>query len=830
MAPEMNGVTTRIVSSYTRSMAEIVANDQPKTISPWVQKDLRKEPEGPKPIMNPNATTLLLQTTLRRSPVQIETTTQSIRSNFLAIWGSYHNNIPGRESAFTPPDNCGDVGLTQIITTANTRMKVFNKPSATSVIVSTPTGNSTQTPPAIFNVNLESFFSNSTLGISQISDPHVRFDRLTKRWFIIAVDVDHNVNNYCCIAVSDNEVISNSTNFKFYFFNVSGTGGVSNEFFDYPTLGIDKYALNIGGNMFTNSLSFAGCNMWVINKDSILAGVLKVTAFNHSATNTDMYTPQGVHNDDPSAVSGYFIGTSSSLYGKINVRRVNHTSVIPTLSADIPLNTIQTYAPENVIIPFGDSIDGNDHRLCAAMIMRNKLTGKVSLWTANGSLSDQSGTVDPSTGDRDGIVWYEITNLETSPTISQSGRLFDNKNALATAVNYIYPTIATSGQGHSIMGFTSGGKSKFPQASVAGRYNSDGAGVFQLPVDLTNASSRYNPGSPRWGDFTQTVVDPSDNMTMWTFTQYADTVNSWGVRAGQLIAPPPSIPKFDTIPVCNTSTIKLSGLSVNNSGFFDPGADLNGPGFNHLNVTVTGPSPVTVTNVQFINQDTIQATFFLPDGTLAGTYTVNVINPDGQTSSTTFVLATTCVIVQVTIVDFTGSKGRDGVDLKWITSNEVDLKNFIVEKSPDGITFENFATVDAVGNTSTNTSYSTVDHHPFPNFSYYRLKIYNNKGNFKYSKVIKVETDQRNVALTRLYPNPAKNTINVELYSTDAEVVYINVFDYAGSRVISQAIQLSAGINKIPVKTDFLPVGGYVLELIDNNNSISDKVRFIKTN
>ena len=150
--------------------------------------------EGPTPKgQNPNAKPVskfgsLVKNNVSNIPASLTTATQLVNSNFLTIWGSYAN-VSGRESPYTPPDNCGDVGSTQIIATANCRMKVFSKPNVTGTAASTPTGTSTTTLTAIANIELNSFFSNSALGISGISDPHVRFDRLTGRWFIVAIDI-----------------------------------------------------------------------------------------------------------------------------------------------------------------------------------------------------------------------------------------------------------------------------------------------------------------------------------------------------------------------------------------------------------------------------------------------------------------------------------------------------------------------------------------------------------------------------------------------------------------------------------------------------------------
>lgn len=556
-------------------------------------------------------------------------------SNFLTIWGSYAN-VSGRESPYTPPDNCGDVGFTQIIATANTRMKVFNKPSVTGLAATTQTGTSTTTLNAVLNVDLNVFFSNPSLGISGISDPHVRFDRLTGRWFVVAIDINNKTNNYCCVAISDaSATITAATNFTIYYFNLTQTGGSSRDFFDYPTLGVDKNYLYIGGNMFANGRNFSGCNLWVVNKATLVAGSLTVTGFSHALTKTDMYTPQGVHNDDEAASQGYFIGASQTAYSKLVIRRVNYGTT-PTLSADLPLTTITTYSPKTVPTLGGTSIDGDDRRLCAAMVKKNIISKSSSLWIAQGTLLNSSG-IGGSGGDRDGAYWAEIGNLTGTPSILQSAMLYDGANPTSSAVYYIYPTIALSGQGNNLMGFTSAGPAKYCQAASASRFRTDPVATFNTPADFTNTTSTYSPGASRWGDYTQTVVDPEDNMTMWTFTEYAPTTNAWGVRAGQFKAPPPAHPSLASTPPCGTSSVTIYGTSTNHSEFFEPGISYS----KHLAVNVSGPSVITVSNVVFVSPTQITATFNL-SGAVAGSYKVYVTNPDGQKDSTTFTLGSNC--------------------------------------------------------------------------------------------------------------------------------------------------------------------------------------------
>ncbi|MDQ6814555.1 MAG: T9SS type A sorting domain-containing protein [Bacteroidota bacterium] len=649
---ELTGTTVTGIHGITKTAGDVMKEVGLSRVPDHVIIPVRPEPKAPEPTMqNPEAKPVsrygtLVGSTTSTGPTTSTSTTQATTSNFLAIWGSYAT-VAGRESPYTPPDNNGDVGATQLIVTANCRMKIFTKPSVNGPAAATPTGSSTQTSDAVINLDLNAFFANASLGISGISDPHVRYDRLSGRWFIVAIDINHNTNNYCCVAVSPTGTLDANSKFDIFYFNISQTGGSSQDFYDYPTLGVDKNYLYIGGNMFKSGRTFSGCNIWVVNKASLISGSLTVTSFPHAKTNTNMYTPQGVQNDDPAANSGYFIGASQTVYSKLVLKRVNYvTSGAPTLSADISITTPTTYTPKTVPTLGGTAIDGGDRRLFAAMIKKNKISGSANLWVAQGTLLNSSG-IGGSTGDRDGALWMEIGNLSsTTPAIVQSATMYDGVNAASSAVNYTYPTIALSGQGHNIMGFTSAGAAKYAQAGVAGRYRSDAVATLQSPVDLTNTTSTYNPGANRWGDYTQTVVDPTDDMTMWTFTEYVATKDAWGVRAAQLKAPAPATPSIDAnTPVgCGTTHVIINGTSTNNSEFFDPGADdpASVIKYNHLNVTVNDPT-VTVANIKFVNPTQITADFTIANASSGQTYTVTVTNPDGQTASTTFKLATGCI-------------------------------------------------------------------------------------------------------------------------------------------------------------------------------------------
>ena len=150
------------------------------------------------------------------------------------------------------------------------------------------------------------FWASVTTGIS---DPEVRYDRLSGRWFVLAITIAEAANNKIVLAVSSGPTITGQASFTFYSFPI-GTpipADVGN-FCDYPSLGVDANALYTGCNMFTTTYQHS--SVFVIRKSSVTGGgPIVVTGFGNvdGGGTAGPYAPRGVDNDDPCATEGYFI-------------------------------------------------------------------------------------------------------------------------------------------------------------------------------------------------------------------------------------------------------------------------------------------------------------------------------------------------------------------------------------------------------------------------------------------------------------------------------------------------------------------------------------------
>jgi hypothetical protein len=548
------------------------------------------------------------------------------------ILGTSFTGATLADTSSYPPDTMGAVGPTQFVVAVNGRIRTFNKDTGVA--------------DGALNASMDMFF-NSVMtpptSSNFTSDPHIRYDRFSGRWFVIMIDVPGGATalpNRVLIAVSNGSTITSASSFTFFYFQhdtVSPAGDTGN-FADYPTLGVDVNALYIGDNVFTPAGAFAGCSGFVVRKSSILgAGPIVVTAFRGlvpSASSVGPFTPQGVDNDDPAATEGYFIGVDNATFGTLIIRRVSTPGETPTISTNIELVVSATAYP--VAVPhLGNTsgangyLDALDDRLFAAHIRDGRL------WTAHNIEVNSSGIASTSKMNvRNGSRWYEIQNLTSTPSLVQSGTVFDS--TASNPKSFWIPSIMVSGQGHVAMGFSTAGNIYYANAGTCGRLAGDTAGTMQTPVDYTASSTAYNPpgdaggaGGRRWGDFSYTSLDPTDDMTMWTIQEFCDATNSYGVRVVKLLAPPPATPVScspSSVTAGQTNvSVTVTGSVISGSGFFDPGTN-----FPNRLVSVVNGGGVTVANATFSNATTITLLVSVSASATTGARTVTVTNPDGQ--------------------------------------------------------------------------------------------------------------------------------------------------------------------------------------------------------
>src|SRR6201999_1456361 len=96
------------------------------------------------------------------------------------------------------------------------------------------------------------------------------------------------------------------------------------------------------------------------------------------------------------------------------------------------------------------------------------------------------------------------------------------------------------------------------------------------------------------------------------------------------------------------------------------------------------------------------------------------------------------------------------VNLIWTTANEINTSYFEIERSLDGKTFQPIGTVQAK-NTAVQNNYLFADANIVSGILYYKLKMIDKDGAFKYSAIVVVNNANQN-GLSVL-PNPSSASV-----------------------------------------------------------------------
>ena len=184
----------------------------------------------------------------------------------------------------------------------------------------------------------------------------------------------------------------------------------------------------------------------------------------------------------------------------------------------------------------------------------------------------------------------------------------------------------------------------------------------------------------------------------------------------------------------------------------------------------------------------------------------------------------------INLVSFKPVVNDNTIDLNWTTASEINNDYFTVEKSSDGILFEEILRKAGAGNTTTLKNYYDVDNTPFQGHNYYRLRQTDFDG-FSTLSAIKVvnysqsKNEKQTVRIENLGPNPFNDFLNVTISSDSDEKTVVRILDNKLQTVYEEKIIIIPGENNFQYNISNLNVPGiYYFCLICNNQIISSKI------
>jgi hypothetical protein len=199
-------------------------------------------------------------------------------------------------------------------------------------------------------------------------------------------------------------------------------------------------------------------------------------------------------------------------------------------------------------------------------------------------------------------------------------------------------------------------------------------------------------------------------------------------------------------------------------------------------------------------------------------------------SFSSFYFGATTITLPLELLTFTGSLlGNNTTLLKWKTTNELNTLKFDVERSIDGINFSTISSVNASGTTSTETNYSLIDAEvaSLPaTIIYYRLKMIDRDGVFKYSPVISVSLGGIYGSVS-IAPNPVSDLGKVVITAPSSGQVTYKLIDNTGRSIFVRSLQVKKNTeNILSIDMRHLPNGTYYLKV--NGAGIQNSVKVQK--
>jgi len=184
---------------------------------------------------------------------------------------------------------------------------------------------------------------------------------------------------------------------------------------------------------------------------------------------------------------------------------------------------------------------------------------------------------------------------------------------------------------------------------------------------------------------------------------------------------------------------------------------------------------------------------------------------------------TSLITLPLTWGDVTASlQNNNSVEIKWNTFNEMNVKNFDVQYSPDGNTYQTIRTIPAANQSENNY---TIIHNPTENGKlFYRIRQTDIDGKFTYSPVRVVTIVDK--AEINMFPNPVINELTINVRNSGNDKTNITISNTDGQQIYRSKNVLSGSTLHIPTNT-WKP-GMYVIKMSNEEGQIIYREKIIK--
>lgn len=403
-----------------------------------------------------------------------------------------------------PPDINGVIGDSLIMETNNQEFDIFDRQGF-----------------LLQAVYLSTFFGS--LSPYFFFDPHVIYDSKDKRYIVCADGQVANGNGGVFVGISQTSDPTGNWN----LYDAQAVGNTA-DFLDFPMVGFNKNWVVITANEFiAPNFDSAFAEIFIFNKDSI---------YNDSTVTVRVFSDSNIYSLSPAATADTLLNTeylvadwngdSTNNYGYVKLCTITGTPDSPVYT---PMQLIGVNYPwsENPVhaAQLGNSnpFETVDTRIDFAKYINGSLWFSHTVY-----LPADSPTYSA-------VDWWQVDPL--TPTIQQFGRVGDTTGQTF----YFFPSINVNSNNDALLGYSTSSYTTYASSGYVYRSANDASntmeGGYIYKEGLDPYYKTYGGGRNRWGDFSGTAVDPTNN-SFWTFQEYANTpANNWGTVIANVSSP-----------------------------------------------------------------------------------------------------------------------------------------------------------------------------------------------------------------------------------------------------------------------------------------------------
>ncbi|MEY2507782.1 MAG: hypothetical protein QOH01_2111 [Verrucomicrobiota bacterium] len=403
-------------------------------------------------------------------------------------------------TTWLPPDCTMAAGPSHVIASVNSTIAVYAKTGGAPLLQRT----------------LTAWFANVSQNAT-IFDPKLLYDQHAGRWVLLAVALGKENQSFFLLSASASSDPMGP--WRNYALNAAKDGTTStNNWADYPGLGVDAQAIYLTANMFKVDGNFVYAKIRIVPKAAIYAGAAATFLDLVRMKNADgsfAFTVQPCHTfGAPQAA--YFVNSLFPSGQELSIWSLTNPLTQPRLTRRRVAVPAYDLPPDAEQKGGATALDSGDVRILHAIFRGG------SIWTALTTRHQWAG------GNAAAVQWFQI-DATTGGLVQQGIYGADRRH-------YFYPAFAPDSNGNVIAVFCVSSPNEYASIYFSGRTATDPVGELRPSLVLKAGTASYvgpdSSGRNRWGDYCGIASDPASGSNVWFYSMFAEAPNKWGTWIG----------------------------------------------------------------------------------------------------------------------------------------------------------------------------------------------------------------------------------------------------------------------------------------------------------